>query len=40
MLKVLRFVRVWFLASIPAALFIGRFIEVGKGPSLRDDDRR
>jgi hypothetical protein len=40
MLKVLRFLRNWSLLSIPLGLFIGRFIKVGKGPPLRDEDRR
>ncbi|GJE12581.1 hypothetical protein FOHLNKBM_3631 [Methylobacterium longum] len=40
MLKVLRFLRGWFLISIPLGLFIGRFIKVGKGPPPRDEDRR
>lgn len=38
MRKLLRFLGVWFLVSIPAALFIGRFIKVGKGPPLREDE--
>lgn len=39
MLKALRFLRAWFLRSIPLGLFIGRFIKAGKGPP-RDRDRR
>lgn len=40
MLKALRFLRTWFLMSIPLGLFVGRFIKVGKGPPARDRDRR
>ena len=32
MLKALRFLRTWFLVSIPLGLFVGRFIKAGKGP--------
>jgi hypothetical protein len=38
MLKALRFLRAWFLMSIPLGLFIGRFIKAGKGPP-HDRDR-
>lgn len=37
MLKVLRFLRTWFLVSIPLGLFIGRFIKAGKGPPHHKD---
>ncbi|CAA2155557.1 MULTISPECIES: hypothetical protein [Methylobacterium] len=40
MSKPLRFLRNWFLLSIPVGLFVGRFIKAGKGPPLRDDERR
>ena len=40
MLKVLRFLRGWFLLSIPVGLFVGRYMKAGKGPPLKDDERR
>jgi hypothetical protein len=40
MLKAMRFLRSWFLMSIPLGLFVGRFIKAGKGLPLRDRDRR
>jgi hypothetical protein len=40
MLKALRFLRTWFLMSIPLGLFVGKFIKAGKGPSLPDNERR
>ncbi|MDP4004430.1 hypothetical protein [Methylobacterium sp. NEAU K] len=39
MSKSLRFLRNWFLLSIPVGLFVGKFIKAGKGPLLRDDER-
>jgi hypothetical protein len=38
--KALRFLRTWFLVSIPVGLFVGKFIKAGKGPVPRDDARR
>jgi hypothetical protein len=40
MLKVLRILRAWLVLSIPLGLLVGRFIRAGKGPRLRDDERR
>lgn len=40
MLKVLRFLRTWFLLSIPVGVFVGKFIKAGKGLPLRDDKHR
>jgi hypothetical protein len=40
MLKVVRVLRTWFVLSLPLGLFVGRFIRAGKGPRLRDDERR
>ncbi len=39
-MKAVRFLRTWFLLSVPLGLFIGRFIKAGKGPDLRNDHRR
>ena len=39
-MKALRFLRTWFLVSIPLGLFVGKFIKAGKGPSAQGDDRR
>ena len=39
-MKALRFLRGWFLLSIPLGLFVGRFIKAGKGPPLPADERR
>jgi hypothetical protein len=37
-MKALRFLRTWFLLSIPLGVFVGKFINAGKGPPpLRDD---
>ncbi|WP_280141627.1 hypothetical protein [Methylobacterium sp. Leaf361] len=38
--KVLRFVRGWLLVSIPVGIAVGKFIKAGKGPPMRDDERR
>jgi len=32
----LRFLRTWFLVSIPLGLLIGRFIKAGEGPPRED----
>lgn len=40
MLKALRFVRTWFLVSVPVGLFIGKFIRAGKGHPPHDRPRR
>ncbi|WP_281408650.1 MULTISPECIES: hypothetical protein [unclassified Methylobacterium] len=40
MSKSLRFLRNWFLLSIPVGLFVGRFIKAGKGPPMPKDERR
>lgn len=40
MSKSLRFLRNWFLLSIPVGLFVGRFIKAGKGPPLPKDESR
>lgn len=40
MLKALRFLRTWFLMSIPLGLVVGRFIKAGKGAPARDSERR
>jgi len=40
MVKVLRFVRGWLLLSVPVGIAAGKFIKAGKGPPLRDEDRR
>ncbi len=39
-MKALRFLRGWFLVSIPLGLVVGRFIKAGKGPPLPGDDSR
>lgn len=39
-LRLLRFLRDWFLLSIPVGIFVGKFIKAGRGPDLPDDDRR
>ncbi|GJE10640.1 hypothetical protein FOHLNKBM_1677 [Methylobacterium longum] len=38
--KAFRFVRTWFLISLPVGLFIGKFIRAGKGSASRDEPRR
>lgn len=35
-MNTLRFLRTWFLVSIPLGLLIGRFIKAGKGPQRED----
>jgi hypothetical protein len=38
--KLLRFLRTWFLVSIPFGLLVGRFIRAGKGPRSGGGGRR
>lgn len=40
MLRTLRFVRMWFLISVPLGLLVGKFIQAGKGPPPGDEPRR
>ncbi len=36
-MKAVRFLRIWFLASIPLGLLVGRFIKAGEGPPPRKE---
>jgi hypothetical protein len=39
-MKVLRFLRMWFLVSIPLGMVIGRFLKAGEGSPARRGDPR
>ena len=39
-MKALRFLRTWFLVSVPLGLVVGKFIKAGKGPPTRGDEPR
>ncbi len=38
-MKVLRFLRAWFLMSVPLGLLVGKIMKAGKGPPARGGDR-